>query len=53
MGAEKQMDELLQLAITGKIKPRIEVLEFSEIGLVFEKLRRDGITGRVIVKIPQ
>ncbi|MCJ1453853.1 hypothetical protein MMC28_004202 [Mycoblastus sanguinarius] len=51
VGAEKQMDELLQLAI--KIKPLVEVLDFSETGSVFEKLRRDGITGRVVVKIPQ
>jgi len=53
VGTEKQMDELLQLAITGKIKPLVEMLDFSETGSVFEKLRRDGITGRVVVKIPQ
>ena len=53
VGTEKQMDELLQLAITGKIKPLVEVLDFSETGSVFEKLRRDGIIGRVVVKIPQ
>lgn len=53
VGTEKQMDKLLQPAITGKIKPLVEVLDFSETGPVFEKLRRDGIIGRVVVKIPQ
>ena len=33
---EKQMDELLQLAIIGKIKPLVEVLDFSETGSVLK-----------------
>ena len=53
VGTEKQMDELLQLAIRDKIKPLVHVLNFSETGSIFEKLRRDGITGRAVVKIPQ
>jgi hypothetical protein len=30
------MDELLQLAIIGKIKPLVEVLDFSETGSVLK-----------------
>ena len=51
--AEKQMDELLQLAITGKIEPLIEVLDFLESSSVFEKMGRETITRRMDVKIPQ
>ena len=50
VGIKKQIDELLQLAITGKIKPLVEALDLSETGSVFEKLRRDGITGRGLAK---
>ena len=53
VGAEEQMDELLQLAITGKVKPILKVLDFSVTGSVCEKLRRDGIIESVVVKIPQ
>lgn len=42
MCAEKQMDEPLQLAITGKIKSFVKVRDFLERGSVFGKLRRDG-----------
>jgi propanol-preferring alcohol dehydrogenase len=52
VGTEEQMVELLQLAITGKIKPMVEVVDFSQTSSVLEKLRADEITGRVVVKIP-
>jgi hypothetical protein len=55
VGAEKQMDELTTPARNHrqKLSHLLKVLDFSETGSVFEMLRRDGITGRVVVKIPQ
>lgn len=47
------MHELLEHAATGKIAPTIEVLEFSEMPDIFDRLKKDSITGRIVVKIPQ
>lgn len=47
------MHELLEHAATGKITPTIEVLEFSDMRDIFERLRTDSITGRIVVRIPQ
>ncbi|KAH6975211.1 chaperonin 10-like protein [Ilyonectria sp. MPI-CAGE-AT-0026] len=52
-GTEQQMHELLEHAATGKITPTIEVLEFSEMPDIFERLKKDSITGRIVVRIPQ
>lgn len=53
VGTEKQMEELLEQAVAGIIKPKIEVLDFSECARVFEELKSGNITGRIVVKIPQ
>lgn len=47
------MQELLRDAAAGKIEPALELLDFEEIPRVFEGLRANTITGRVVVKIPQ
>jgi propanol-preferring alcohol dehydrogenase len=52
VGTEEQMVELLELAIIGKVKPMVEIVDFSQTGSVLERLRTDKITGRVVVKIP-
>ncbi|KAI0130351.1 chaperonin 10-like protein [Xylariales sp. AK1849] len=52
-GTEVQMEELLRYAVTGKIDPSIEIKEFSDIPDIFRQLTNDGITGRVVVRIPQ
>jgi propanol-preferring alcohol dehydrogenase len=46
------MVELLQLTMSGKIQPMVEVVEFSQTGSILEKLRSDNIIGRVVVKLP-
>lgn len=53
MGNEKQMEELMSLAISKIIEPRIEVFEFSKISIIIEKLKRDEVSGRIVVRIPQ
>lgn len=45
------MVELLQLAAAGKIKPRVQVVDFSDIGSVVDKLKEGGITGRVVARV--
>lgn len=52
VGTEEQMEELLQHALEGKIVPKVKVLEFEEVGNVIEGLKRQEITGRVVVRIP-
>lgn len=53
MGTEDQLTELLQAAAAGKIVPSIEVFDFSAVPTLLEKLRKDGITGRAVVNLPQ
>lgn len=52
MGTEQQMEELLELAASGKVTPAIEVRDFVET-LVIEQLRTDNVTGQLVVKIPE
>ncbi|RKL44985.1 hypothetical protein BFJ72_g3635 [Fusarium proliferatum] len=52
VGTEEQMEELLQHALEGTIVPEVKVLEFEEVGNVIEGLKRQEITGRIVVRIP-
>ncbi|KAI1017825.1 hypothetical protein LB504_003849 [Fusarium proliferatum] len=52
VGTEEQMEELLQHALEGTIVPEVKVLEFEEVGNVIEGLKRQEVTGRVVVRIP-
>jgi D-arabinose 1-dehydrogenase-like Zn-dependent alcohol dehydrogenase len=51
VGTEKQLEELLEQAVAGKIVPAIEVLEFDRISDVMQRLQSGAITGRVVIKI--
>ncbi|KAL6872133.1 GroES-like protein [Trichoderma novae-zelandiae] len=53
VGNEQQMEELLQYAVAGVIKPMIQVEEFSQVPQIFEKLKNNQVTGRIVVKIPE
>lgn len=53
VGTEKQMEELLQHAAMGIIRPTVKVEEFSQLPEIFEKLKHDQVTGRIVVRIPQ
>ncbi|KAG5795918.1 hypothetical protein H9Q69_005063 [Fusarium xylarioides] len=52
VGTEEQMKVLLQHALEGTIVPEVKVLEFKEVGNIIEGLKRQEITGRVVVRIP-
>ncbi|KAF4448688.1 hypothetical protein F53441_7942 [Fusarium austroafricanum] len=52
VGTEQQMEELLQHAVDGTIKPEVKVVEFEEVGNVIADLKRQDVTGRVVVRIP-
>ncbi|RSL47816.1 hypothetical protein CEP54_013219 [Fusarium duplospermum] len=52
VGTEDQMVELLRHASTKKICPKVTVVEFDQVGMVLEGLKRQDITGRVVVRIP-
>ncbi|KAH8879754.1 GroES-like protein [Thozetella sp. PMI_491] len=51
-GTEQQMEALLQDAAAGKIKPSIKLSSFSSLPEIFNKLKDDGVTGRIVVVIP-
>ncbi|QGI83704.1 unnamed protein product [Fusarium fujikuroi] len=52
VGTEEQMEELLQHALEGTIVPEVKVLEFEEVGNVIEGLKRQEVTGRIVVRLP-
>ncbi|EAT82150.2 hypothetical protein SNOG_10756 [Parastagonospora nodorum SN15] len=51
-GTKAQMDELLQLALEGKITPRIEVYDFKDAPKIIQELQRYEVTGRKVVRAP-
>ncbi|KIV85747.1 hypothetical protein PV11_01409 [Exophiala sideris] len=53
VGTDKEMEELLDMAVKGDVVPQIAVFDFEEINNVMEKLARYEIGGRVVLKIPQ
>jgi propanol-preferring alcohol dehydrogenase len=53
VGNEQQMEELLRYAAAGVIRPTIKVEKFSELPQIFEKLKHNQVTGRIVVRIPQ
>ncbi|KAF5625307.1 ADH3-alcohol dehydrogenase III [Fusarium tjaetaba] len=52
VGTEEQMTELLQHTLEGTIVPKVMVLDFEQVGDVIEGLKRQEITGRIVVRIP-
>jgi len=46
------MDELLQLALQGKITPKIEVYDFADAPRIIQELQRYEVAGRKVVRIP-
>ncbi|KAM0338611.1 hypothetical protein ACHAPU_011267 [Fusarium lateritium] len=51
VGTEKQMKELLQHAVQGVIVPKVTALDFGEVGHVVEDLKKQQVTGRVVLRI--
>lgn len=52
-GTEEQMQELLREAVTGRVDPTLEVMDFEAVPAIFERLKENSITGRIVVRIPQ
>jgi len=51
-GSAKQMDELLQMALQGKITPKVEVYDFADSPKILQELQRYEVTGRKVVRAP-
>ncbi|KAH8810966.1 alcohol dehydrogenase [Xylogone sp. PMI_703] len=52
VGSAQEMDELLEMAANGEVKAIVEVFDFSELDNVLQKLQRNEISGRAVVKLP-
>ena len=46
------MDELLQLALEGKISPKVQVYDFVDSPKIIQELQRHEVTGRKVVRAP-
>lgn len=44
---------LLISARKKEVAPKVEVFEFSEVGDLFERVKRGDVVGRFVVRIPQ
>ncbi|CAD6590047.1 MAG: hypothetical protein ASARMPREDX12_004165 [Alectoria sarmentosa] len=53
VGTPRHMDELLPLAVEGKVLPLVEVVEFDELDRTLHWLAKYEVEGRIVVKIPQ
>ncbi|KAH0831547.1 Alcohol dehydrogenase 1 [Fonsecaea pedrosoi] len=53
IGTAQEMDELLEMAVKGEVKPEISVLEFGQINDIMGKLERFEIEGRVVLRLPE
>jgi len=51
-GTSAQMDELLQLALQGKITPKIQVYDFEDSPKIIQELQKYEVTGRKVVRAP-
>src|SRR6187402_712779 len=45
VGTESEMNELMDMAAKGEVKPIIEVFDFKELGNVLERLQRNEVSG--------
>jgi propanol-preferring alcohol dehydrogenase len=46
------MEELLQMAVEGKITPKVEVYDFDSSPKILQELSRYEVTGRKVVRAP-
>ena len=53
VGTRKDMQDLFQLAMQGKIHSLIEMVPFDQIDSVAKKVESGLITGRAVMMIPQ
>ncbi|KAL4807093.1 hypothetical protein BDV18DRAFT_136871 [Aspergillus unguis] len=51
-GTAQEMDELMQMAVTGEVKAHIECFEFDQIDDIIQRLGRSEIDGRAVMRIP-
>jgi propanol-preferring alcohol dehydrogenase len=51
-GTKEQMEELFELALKKEVLPRTEVYEFEKTDELLQKLIRNEVAGRLVVRIP-
>lgn len=52
VGTMEEMDELLQLAVLGKVSSHIETYPFKEVNEVLKRLNKGAISGRAVLIMP-
>jgi len=52
VGTPKHLEELLEMAVQGKVKPVVEVRAFEDLDDVLRKLAAYQVEGRVVITIP-
>ncbi|RFU33838.1 hypothetical protein B7463_g2511, partial [Scytalidium lignicola] len=52
VGSAKEMNELLEMAASGQVKAIVDVFDFKDLDEVLQKLQRNEISGRAVVRLP-
>lgn len=53
VGTRKDMQEALDFAARGKVRPIVETAELEEINEVFERMEKGKINGRIVLKLKE
>ncbi|KAH8892865.1 NAD(P)-binding protein [Thozetella sp. PMI_491] len=53
VGSKEQMQDLMQLAAAGKVKPEVHMYELHEVADVLDKLHLGQVSGRAVLRIPE
>lgn len=52
VGTEEEMQDLLKLAVAGRVSTHYQVYELTEVNTVIERLEKFAIEGRAVLRIP-
>lgn len=53
VGNHVQMQELMQMACEGSIKPIVEVLDFDQVDSAARRLEEGSVSGRLVLRLPE
>ena len=52
VGTPKHLEELLRMAVQGKVRPNVEVMQLEDLDMVIRRLAAYQVEGRIVVRLP-
>ncbi|KAB8211956.1 alcohol dehydrogenase [Aspergillus parasiticus] len=53
VGSHQQMQELMEMARKGTVKPIVQVLDFEQVDIAARRLEKGTIPGRLVLRLPE